>query len=267
MDSKRFEYLMSLTSPEAVISESLLMLADAENADEKASLLISIHVSYRKLHRRPEAREVLEELNGLDIQDLGTRLNAELCKCVFPADEGRYEESLRLLADLLVRHRAALDLPEYRYLYEDTQCRRGLLLFGLDRFKEALPILQEVVLFPFDRRESKHEIHFALGTCLDETGDIEAAKQEYIRAVAMGVKNSYGEEALYRLGMLYYKIGALAQARHHLEAILRDFSDVAPTLPRSDIYKKLSNLSRHLGDQEGEKRYAALATKEFRSSR
>jgi hypothetical protein len=35
-----------------------------------------------------------------------------------------------------------------------------------------------------------------------------------------------------------------------------------PTLPRSDIYEKLSHLSRFLGDKESEKLYAELAARE-----
>jgi tetratricopeptide (TPR) repeat protein len=262
LDLKRFERLMNLTNPEAVINESRLMLAEAGNLDEKASLLIGIHVSYCKLHRLQEAREALDEINPLDISDLGIRLNAEFCRCTFLVDEERYEEALRSFAELLVLHRAAFELPEHRYLYEDIQSRRALLLFSLSLFQEALPILQEVVLFSFGNIEDEHEVHFALGMTLDETGHTEAAKQEYIRAVAMGVKNNNGEEALYRLAMIYYRAGALAQAKHHLEMILHDFSDAPPTLPRSDIYEKLSHLSHFLGDKESEKFYAELAAKE-----
>jgi pentatricopeptide repeat protein len=257
-----FEHLMSLTNPEEVIKESQLMLAAATDVGDKASLLISMYSSYCQLQRLQEARQVLEEMDHLDIADSEVRLNAEFCKCTFLMMEERYTEGVHLFVELLARHHETLQNPEYRHLYEDIQCRRALGLFSLSRFKEALPILQEAVLFSFDKRDDEHEVRFALAVCLDETNETEAAKREYISVVSMAVKNSFGEEALFRLAALYYRTGAVAQAKHHLEAILRDFSDVSPAVPRKVVYKTLSQTFHYLGDKTNEKLYADLAARE-----
>jgi hypothetical protein len=104
MDSINFDHLMSLTNPEEVIKESRLLLAAPTNVDEKASLLISLHTSYCQLHRLQEARQVLEEIDHLEIADLEIRLNAEFCEPTLLAQEGKYDESLAAFAAMLDRH-------------------------------------------------------------------------------------------------------------------------------------------------------------------
>jgi tetratricopeptide (TPR) repeat protein len=209
-----------------------------------------------------EASQVLEQVHQLDIADVAVRLSAEFCKCTLLMMEGKYESGLHSFEKLLVRHDKEFEKPEFRYLYEDIQCRRALVLFSLSRFKEALPILREVILFSFEKPEDEQETRFALAVCLDETGETEGAKQEYIRVVSMAIKNSIGEEALFRLAVLYYKRGAFAQAKHHLEVILRDFADVLPAVLRKVVYQTLSQTFRPLGDRASEQRYAELAEKE-----
>jgi pentatricopeptide repeat protein len=262
MNSARFEHLMELDKSgrvEDVIRESQMMLAEATDANESASVLINMCVSYAKLGRLKEARQVLHQMKQLEISHQGIRLNAEFCEPTLLIQEGRREEGLAAFAAMLDQYSEAFKDPEHRYLYEDIQCRRASTLVLLSRFKEALPILKEALSFSFDEATDEQRVHFDLGICLEETTETEAAKQEYFRAIGFGFKNDIEERALYRLAVLYFKAGALAQAKQQLETILRDFPGQSSAVPRKYVYEQLSHTFRHLGDKANEKVYTELA--------
>jgi len=264
MDSARFEHLMELDRSgriEDVIRESQIMLAETTDTNERASVLTNVCVSNAKLGRLMEARQALDQLKQLEISHLGIRLNAEFCEPTLLIQEGRYEEGLAAFAAMLHRHSEAFKDPEYRYLYEDIQCRRALALFGLSRYREALPILREAVSFSFNQATDEQEVHFALGVCLEDANDTEAAEQEFIQVVGFGLKNDIDERALWRLGILYYKAGALAQAKQQLETILRDFPSQGTAVSREQVYEALSQTYRYLGDEANAKLYMGLARK------
>lgn len=264
MDSARFELLTELDKSgriEDAIRESQILLAETTDANEKASVLCVMHLSYCKLGRLKEARQTLNQMKQLEISHLGIRLNAEFCEPTFLIQEGKYGEGLSAFAAMLSRHGEAFKDPEHRYLYEDIQCRRALALFGLSGFKEALPILREAVSFSFDQPTDEQQVHFALGVCLEDANDTDAAKQEFIRVAGFGLKNDVEERALWRLGILYYKAGGLAQAKHQLETILRDFPNHSPAVPRKQVYEALSQTCRYLGDEANAKLYMVLARK------
>jgi tetratricopeptide (TPR) repeat protein len=261
MDSARFEHLAQLGDSGRLgdaIKESQALLTETNDPNEKASLLTGLHVFCCRLGRQNEAQQALDQLKQLEISHLGIRLNAEFCEPCFLILEGRSEEGLSAFAAMLGRHREALKEPEHRYLYEDIQCRRALTLFGLSRYEEALPILREAGSFSFDREMDAQQVHFALGVCLEDAKDTEAAKLEFIRAVGFGVMNDVEERALWRLGILYYKTGALAQAIQQLETILGDFPSQSPAVPRRQVYEGLSQIYRRLGDEANAKLYLDL---------
>jgi tetratricopeptide (TPR) repeat protein len=262
MDTARFEHLMELDRSgriEEAVRECQTLLAETADVNEKASLLGSMCVSYAKLGCLKEARQALDRMKQLEISHLGIRLNAEFCEPTLLVQEGRYEEGLSVFASMLDRHREAFKEERFRYLYEDIQCRRALILFGLSRYKEALPVLKEAVSFCFDQPTDEQQVHFALGVCLEDANDAEAAKQEFIRVAGFGLKNDVEERALWRLGILYYKAGALAQAKQQLETILRDFPSQSSAVPRRQVYEALSQTYRYLGDRANEKLYTDLA--------
>ena len=162
---------------------------------------------------------------------------------------------------MLDRQAEAFKEPEYRYLYEDIQCRRASVLVALSRFKEALPILREAVSFSFDEPGVEQCAHYELGVCLENANETEAAKQEFIQVVRFGLRNELEERALYFLAKIYYLNGALARAKHQLETILRDFPDSSATISRKVVYESLSRIYGYLDDKENEKLCADLATR------
>jgi len=264
MDWLDFERIAGLGNSgriEDAIRESQMLLAETTDTNEKAALLTGVHVSYCELGRLVEARQTLVQLQHLEIPDRGIRLNVEFCEPTLLIQEGRNEEGISAFVAMLDRRCEALKEPQFRYLYEDIECRLAVALTSISRFKEALPILREAISFSFDEAANDQRIHFSLGICLEETNEPEAAKQEFIRVVSFGLKNEVEEQALYGLALLHYKIGAFAQATQQLETILRDFPNQNPAVPRKQVYEGLSRTYRHLGDKANEKLYLDLARK------
>jgi tetratricopeptide (TPR) repeat protein len=264
MDTAHFERIAELRDSgrlEDAIRESQVLLTETTDANEKASILTGVHVFYCTLGGLKEARQTLGQLKQLHISEPEVLLNAEFCEPTLLIQEGRYEEGLSAFVAMLDRHSEAFKEERFRYLYEDIQCRRALTLVGLSQFKEALHTLREAVYFSFNQATDEQQVHFALGVCLEDANDIEAAKQEFIRVVGFSLKNDVEERALYRLAILHYKTGALAQAKQQLETILRDFPNQSPAVPRKQVYEGLSQTYRYLGDKANEKLYMDLAQK------
>lgn len=262
MDNTHFDHLMLLDKSgqvEEAIRECQVLLDETTDANERASLLTILHVSYCKIGRLQEAQQPLEQMKGLQISDTGIRLNAEFCEPAFLVLAGRYDEGLSAFAAMLDRNREALKEPEHRYLYEDIQCRRALTLFSLSRFKEAMPILRETASFCFDQPTDEQQVHFSLGICLEDANDTEGARQQFIRVVTLGLRNDTEERALWRLAVLQYKAGALAQAKQQLETIVREFPTEKSVIPRKQVYEALSQTYHYLGDKANEKFYADRA--------
>jgi len=262
MDAAHFERIAELRNSghlEEAIRESQILLKETSDINEKASLLTGIGVLYSALGRLKEGHQTLDQLKRLPISDVEVLLNAELCEPALLIQAGRYQEGLAALGAMLDRHSGAFKEERFRYLYEDIQCRRALTLFGLSRFREALPILQEAISFSFSQVTDEQQIHFALGVCLEEAKDAKAARQEFIRVVSFGLRNDIEERSLYRLAILHYKAGALAQARQQLETILRDFPNQSAAVSRKQVYEALAQTSHYLNDKANEKLYMDLA--------
>jgi tetratricopeptide (TPR) repeat protein len=249
-DSGRFE--------EAIL-ESERLLEQAVDDDQRASLLKGQLTCYLRLGRSADARGVLGQMKQLHPSEMEIRLNAEFCEPCLLLQEGKFEEGISALAAMLQRYGGALKEERFRYLYEDIQCRRAFALVGISRFADALPILKEAVSFSFNQATDEQQTHFNLGICCEETKDLDAAKREYLIAVGFNIKNDIEEQARWRLALLFYTDGALAQARKQLEVILQEVPDQNAVIPRKWVYQQLSMVSRYLGDKANAKIYMDLA--------
>jgi len=262
VDWSYFEHLMELSAAdrlEEAIQESEDLLAQAENDDDRASLLAGALMFGLRLGRLSEARRTLDRMKHLDVSDLEVRLNAEFSETCLLIAEGRIEEGISVSTEMLRRHHEALQEDRFRYLYEDLQSRKGLALVALSRFVEALPILREAIGFTFERAPDEQEVRYALGLCLQETGDLEGAKREYYRVIELNLKSEHEERARYALARIYCMGGGFAQARRQLETLLQDRPGPAYAVPREYVYVQLSMACHGLGDAEGERLYSDLA--------
>lgn len=246
-------------STEEAIHYAETLLAEASNPDDIGSLLICVSSFNLNLGRMAEATDAIHKLEGREIPDIGIRLTAEFMRARLMVEAGRNEEALAALDAMLDRHDQLLHEDRFRYLYEDIQCRRVWALTHLSRFTEALPIARESVSYTFEDVVNEQRMRYAHAICLDETGDTESAAAEYFHTIGFNVRDSFEEQARYRLARLLMRTGAFAQARKQLELILEESAGRAPFVPRTYVYEHLSVVSRGLGDEASCTRYRQLA--------
>lgn len=245
------------------IRQSELLLNAMEDANDRASILENILICNLMLGRLSQARQALEELRMITISDAEVRLNAEFCEPRLLVEEGRREEAVRLYASILQNNSGLLKEEGLRYLYEDIQYRLALTLIDLQRYIEAIPLLEEAVsTFSYDNVFDAQQCHFALGICYEQTKAIQKAKAEFLRVVSCDLKTDIEERARYRLSILLFQEGAFAQAKHQLEMILTNHPTDKAVVARRYVYEQLSHTCRQLGDDTNAKGYLNLAQRE-----
>ena len=192
------------------VREGQALLAEADNDEDRGSLLVGAVMFSARLGRLKDARRMLEELKALKISDLESRMNAEFCEPCLLVQEGRTEEGISAFGRMLQRYRDAFQEEKFRYLYVDIQCRTASALVFLSRLAEALPILLEAVGFDFEKASDEQDVRYALGLCLEQTSDLEEAKRQYHRVVSSSRKSEHEERARYGLSRMYFTAGGFA---------------------------------------------------------
>ncbi len=136
---------------------------------------------------------------------------------------------------------------------ESIQIRRAFILADLGRWKEALPILQEIKS-PHEYREG---VAFYLGHCYLASHDYIRAEQKLTEALKLGgLPRSLEYRAHCELGMTCYNLQDYVKAREELEkgAQLADASYIKD----SQIWKWLELTCRALGLTAEAERYASM---------
>jgi len=92
------------------------------------------------------------------------------------------EAALNKFDAALTKHRSALKDPRARGLYEAIQIRRAFILADLGRWKESLPVLEEIK----SPQEYVEGIAFYLGHCYLAAHDYIKAEQKLTEALSLG---------------------------------------------------------------------------------
>ncbi len=267
LDSASFQRIADLQDSgqfAEVIRLSGIFLTETTDPNEQACLLFDGIMACHFLDRLAEARQMLGKLKRLDITDVEGRLNAEFCEPCQLILEKKLKQGVAAYEAMLQRHGDLLRQGDFRYLYERIQVRRALTLYELAEYTKALPIFKEAICFLFDGPDDEQSFRFALAVCLEQTGDSESAKAEYIRVIEFGFKNDDEERARYRLSRLYSLAGGFAQALQQLETIVRDHPNGDFVVAPRDVYEGLSRTKRQLGDIVKAEHYMDLARKSGR---
>ena len=261
MDQTRFENANKLWMAgrnEDAARQFHAMAENAEYPDEKAGLLINEHKCYAQVGKLEKADEVMRQIRTLTVQDKFVRMIIDIGDAFVTSLVGKLEEGVSKFEKILQTYRDELRDPDNRGLYEELQERRGFELTSLGRYAEALPVLSEALSFTSDKSDPQL-VQFYLGICFQDTANPEPAKQSFLRAIGLGLSHDLEGHARYRLAILYYKDGALAQAKHHLEAALQLPQEAINPELRKDIYEQMSRVCHYLGQFEEEKKYSRLA--------
>lgn len=136
--------------------------------------------------------------------------------------------------------------------YEAIQIRRAFILADLNRWKEAMPILEGIQ----SPREYKEGVAFYLGHCYVCAGEYSKAKPYLLDALNLGLPPSLEFRAHDELGIVYMAIGGCARAKIEFETTLQTAD--ANYLKDGSICKRLEICCRQLGLQAEAERYARM---------
>ena len=151
------------------------------------------------------------------------------------------------------------DTAEFRDVREDICLRRAIELASSGEYREAITLFKEATSFSTLAVEDRQDVHLRLGTSYDELHEYDLAIQEYFSAIEFKLINDVEASARYRVARLHFMRGGFAQAKHQLETILHDYREALKSIPLKEIYEKLSDICRHLGEEKNAKRYAMMA--------
>ena len=240
---------------EEALQEFIGMAQEARDRDEKAALTLNIATCYANLGRFEEARKYDRQAVAISPRD-EIRSRAAFGEAVTCWEERKFDESLRILNNMLKDYSALLRTPDFRDLYELVQRRRGALLTEFSRPGEARPILEEVLSFDLNA-EDKAMFLYYLGIALFNLGERNAAKARFLELLQNSVDDYCTISGRYYLGIIYSEEGAYARA-------LQEFERVEPHAAMADIDKEkiygwLARTWRLLGNRPEAERYEKLA--------
>lgn len=185
MDSERLKRAVDLRDA-GQVEDALRELAElkAITPDPANQALILVHESVvlAKAGRFEKAHAKADEATRL-CSDRVTECNALVAHSGAHSVEGKRDYALAELDLALRNYPDVLGTVGYRFLYEEIQLRRGLLLIWLNRLKEARDTLQECQRFDLSREE-RCRVLSNLGACYHDLGELDHAVEaltEFLR--------------------------------------------------------------------------------------
>jgi tetratricopeptide (TPR) repeat protein len=167
---------------------------------------------------------------------------------------GNQEAALGRFDAALKKHRLTLKDPGSSDLCDAIQVRRAFILADLGRWKEALPVLEEIK----SPQEYREGVAFYLGHCYLAADDYTRAEQKLTEALKLGgLPRSLEYRAHLELGMTYYNLQDYTKAKEELEkgAQMAD----ASYIKKSQIWRWLELTCRALGLKAEAEQYARTA--------
>jgi tetratricopeptide (TPR) repeat protein len=234
------------------------LAAQSQNRDEKAALLVNEHRCYCDAGQLDQAEGVLKQIRELDPDEPVVRLIVDFGEACMNVQAEQPEKGLKKFEQILCRY-ADLLQDSHRYIYESIQKRRGVTFANLSKYVNAVPILKEASGFETLTPEDKQEVHFYLALCYEELRQNALAEAQYRAAIDLGLKNEFEAHAHYKIAINYFKAGAFAQTKQHLEIIVENGPSDIPNLPMRYVYEQLSRACHYLGERDNADRYMKMA--------
>lgn len=262
MDQKRFEEALALRDSghvDEAITEFRSLSAKADDSNEKASLMLNEMRCYSSLGQLTKAEHILSQIRSLAPDDTVVNVNVDFGAACLLAQRGEFKKALLEYERILQEYVSLLARPEYRNLYQDIQQRRGVAFVNLGKYAEALPILEQATTFTTLGVEGEQEIRLYLGISYNGLHQEGRAKKEFLAVIAFNIENDIEAQAHYRVGVLYFREGAFAQAKQQLERLLQTHQGEIPNLPVKYVYEQLSRACHYLGEERNAKEYMKKA--------
>ncbi|MGH9745492.1 MAG: tetratricopeptide repeat protein [Candidatus Acidiferrales bacterium] len=255
MDWTRFYELKRLSdagNDEQALTGLQKMLTEAEGREDRAAISLMIATCLRGLGRLSEARERVQGVLGTIDKESEISAWAIFSDAYLDMDEGKWSAALKKLDRLQTHFSVLLQRPENRERYEDIERKRGIALLGLDRAKEALPLLKRASV----RREEQAVVFYCLGKCYYKLDEYEDAQKCLEQAFNSDLDRDYELDARYHLGLADYRLHRYAQAVQQFEWCLAHDSN--PMVPREFVLKGLIYALRDSGMDREAERYSRM---------
>lgn len=222
---------------------------------ERAMVLLNQSTVLTRMGRMDDAQDRTREAAKLSPAP-EVQCNALVSRASVLALAGEWKSALAEFDRVLKEYPAVLQSNEYRFLHEEVQVRRALLLVQLTRFKEAQGVLEECMSFDLSP-DDRWKVLYNLGRCYFDLKEPARAKQMFHEFLQAGGDAAHVASAHFLLGTIYYNEGADGKALLEFERLLPQAGEDG--VPRSLLYTWLGKTHRMLGNKTEAHRYEALA--------
>ena len=237
----------------ATFHELAIKAAANEN---KSAFTLGELLALVRLGRTSEARRLLELSDSFLRETDEGQVRAALIEVQIDSVEDNWSRVLPSLERMLRKYKKILSDPQLRDVYEEIQLRRGMRVAFLGRFRKALPILEEVVLFNNPSLLSG-EFWYEMGKCYVHAGDFEKAGEAYSKALGYGLDDVRASHAHWELAVILMRNESHARALDEL-GLAEKHANTA-NIEKTNIYKAMSVAFFKLGMKEDGMRCATMA--------
>lgn len=238
------------------LKEIDLLLPQTQDSNERVYLLFSKSSCYGLLGDFAHAREQLNLALQEQPEDIDTKLTFAFHQGLLYQHEGEYLKALRAFEMLLLHYGQSLTRSEVRFMYEDIQQRRAFLSVTLERFRDAVPLLTEILSFDLEQ-EIRGEALAKLGLCYLELKDWPAARDYLLQAREAGVTKNTEKTFHFYLGIAYFYTDSPQEAKEQFQICESRATEYE--LPLLNVYRWLASTCKLLGEVAESQRYARLA--------
>ena len=240
-------------SARATFHELAIKAAANEN---KSAYTLGELLALVRLGRTSEARRLLELSDSFLRETDEGQVRAALIEVQIDSVEDNWSRVLPSLGRMLRKYKKSLSDPQLRDVYEEIQLRRGMRVAFLGRFREALPILEEVVSFNTSSLLSG-EFWYEMGKCYVDAGDFEKAGEAYSKALGYGLDDVRASHAHWEVAVILMRNESHARALDEL-GLAEKHANTA-NIEKKNIYKAMSVAFFKLGMKEDGIRCATMA--------
>jgi tetratricopeptide (TPR) repeat protein len=245
--------------------EFCLIAKTTDNVVLKAGIILNAATALTALHEFDTSRRQLAYVRDLiavppqatlsvSEQDevLRLKMDVEIEEAQILSEEGRIPESIDKFGKILEEHQLELKTPKFIEEYDVIQSRRAFLWTDIGRFKEALPLLEEI-----ESRQTQNAIfHFYLGHCYAVTEDYDRALERLEKSIRLGLPCDFDFQAHCSLGMALYGKHEYARAKIEFEMGIK--TATPRYILEAQIWKWLEYCCKGLGLEEEANTYALL---------
>jgi tetratricopeptide (TPR) repeat protein len=273
MDNLRFEAACKLRDQgqlDEAVQEFINIAQETSDPTDKAGVLLNAATIFKSVGKFDLALETMSQVKAIvsnlglseqqsseDDRKVWLQMAVGFEEAEILQMQGKRDEALAKFERLESQFSTYLHTATHRNDYEMIRSRRGFLLADLGRWKEALPILEEIDSSP----EQKGLISFYLGSAYAASGQDSRSSEKLAQAIRLHLPPHLEFRAHCTLGKAYHKLERYAQAKVELEKCVETADP--EYIRQAEIWTWLEATCRHLGLKDEAARYAQMGNPPF----